>query len=212
MKKLLLTLTALLCTAPLMHATEQSIPEAANEHAQQQEESVNLDELDTLEQEETIDEVAKDIGIVRFTITLFKDRQNHDPLEWQSIITKAAQTLYRLQGEHADHTDILRELNEIVDALQNNQLDNGIAGELTVEASDGQPSKDCCGKDCRCAQMYRGNCPCSLNAAASNRCIPIPDEDDIDLEEIEESGRTQDSFEDVDLNEEVTTKSKCCCK
>lgn len=208
MKKLLL---ALLCSAYSMHATESSSPEASNDLSEQHAPSADLNELEAIEQD-TIDDIAKDIGIVRFTITLYKDRHTHDPLAWQTIITKAAQTLYRLQGEYADHTDILRELNEIVDALQNNEVDNGIAGELTVEASDGEPSKDCCGQDCRCTEMYRGNCPCSLNAAGSNRCVPIPDEDEEDEVGDTPDASGKDSFEEVDLNEEVTTKRKSCCK
>lgn len=202
MKMLLLTITLLLSCPDFIHADDTSEQTSQNETAYP-EQPGDLQELEILEQD-NIDTIAKDIGIIRFTITLYKDRDNHDALEWQKIITKAAQSMYRLQNENSYRNDILKELNEIVDAVQNSEFDPGISGELTVEASDGQPMKNCCGVNCTCAERYRGNCPCSLNEN-TQRCFfpqetPFDDQYEEENNDDNSDNDAQESFEEVDLD------------
>lgn len=204
MKKLFSILSAFLCSAHLIQSNE---PE---------QKPADLNELDMIEQE-SINDIAKDVGIIRFTITLYKDRNSHDVTEWQMIVTKAAQSIYRLQNEQTDSSNILRELNEIVNALQNNETDNGIAGEFTVEASNGEPMKNCCGDNCACLETYRGNCPCSLDSARSNRCLfpqETPFDDQYEQEETssDTDEETGESFEEVDLDTDKKKNIKRCCK
>lgn len=219
MKKLLLAVSIFLSSPYFIEANQPDVQEE-NENTEQQNQPDELNELDTLEQE-NIDEIARDIGIIRFTITLYKDRNDYDEMEWRTIITKAAQSMYRLQNEQeADRNDILKELNQIIDALESNQFDTGIGGELTVEASDGQPIQDCCGENCKCFEMYRGNCPCSLNNTHSNRCLfpqEMPFDDQYEQDETssdtdeDSDENSEDSFKDVDLNKGHNAKNKRCC-
>jgi hypothetical protein len=172
MKKLLLLLTVVFCAISSIY-TAESVPltkeEAEKVVTKQQELSADLAELDNVVTE-SIGDIAKDVSIVRFTITLYKDQIEHNSNDWKEVVTKAVQSLYRLQSNEEYHENILQELNDIIDTLESKDVENGIAGEFVVEISDGKPMENCCGQNCKCAEMYRGNCPCSLNNARSNRC------------------------------------------
>lgn len=126
--------------------------------------------IDGLATDEISIDIAPDVHVIRYTITLSKKR-NYDSLLWGKII-KA--TLLAAQRSRISQSALLEMLKEISNFLLEEQERNHeriVGGEIEIAMSDGIPSHNCCGDACTCIERYNGNCPCSLNQESlSLRC------------------------------------------
>lgn len=174
---------------------------------------------------ENINQVADNTRIVRVTIMIYKDHQEHNKQDWKTLIQRTARSCSRVRSyelQDQDSINLQAEIEAIVKEVANPSNNNGIITEFAIETSDGTPTRGCCGDNCMCIERYRGNCPCSLNNA-SNRCLFPQEElafdesydDDNDdsnsnneddtIEESTSEDSSDDTFNDIDLN-----KKRCC--
>jgi hypothetical protein len=115
--------------------------------------------------EEDIDETANKTGMIRYTITIFKDQDRYSMGDWDDATRGAVRKFRNMSSQHGDWIDevvddIRTSLNKAFDP---NAPRSGIHAEVKVQMSSGERPSDCrCGDKCACAAHYAGNCPCSL--------------------------------------------------
>ena len=113
-----------------------------------------------------VDEVTRapeKVGVIRYTVTIYKDRQEHNKDKWGDSVRRAASTVRSGEKDSYD-----RLVDEIAETLRLTKKDadagTGIHGEIRVSIGDGECPEGCCGDDCHCGERYAGNCPCSANS------------------------------------------------
>jgi hypothetical protein len=137
-------------------------------------------------------EIAPEVGIIRYTFTLYKDHEKNTFL-WPNLVTKTLMAASRAQLSGESPLALLQEVCQALLQEVDRGQDHGIMGEVAISLSDGIPSEDCCGGACQCVARYNGNCPCSLDQGTRSRCcgpdmtdndeVTMTDEDDMDTSE-----------------------------
>lgn len=117
--------------------------------------------------EENIETTADDVSMIRYTITVFKDKdQNRYSVgDWDNITRSAVKKFRNITPEHGDWVDeMVDDIREtLTRAFDPYASRSGIHAEVKVQMSSGERPVDCkCGRKCECATRYAGNCPCSL--------------------------------------------------
>jgi hypothetical protein len=118
--------------------------------------------------EENIETTADDVGMIRYTITIFKDKDRYSLSDWDEATRGAVGKFRNITPQHGDWVDevvedIRTSLNKAFDP---NAPRSGIHAEVKVQMSSGERPSDCkCGDKCACGVHYAGNCPCSLETA-----------------------------------------------
>lgn len=115
--------------------------------------------------EENIETTADDVSMIRYTITIFKDKDRYSMGDWDDATRGAVGKFRNMTSQHGDWVDevvedIRTSLNKAFDP---NAPRSGIHAEVKVQMSSGARPSDCkCGDKCACGDHYAGNCPCSL--------------------------------------------------
>jgi len=117
---------------------------------------------------EDCESTADEAGMLRVTVTIFKDKSRYSMGDWDEVTRGAVSKFKTMTPQHGDWVDELVEdlrttLNKAFDP---NAPRSGIHAEVKVQMSSGERPSDCkCGDKCGCAVHYAGNCPCSLETA-----------------------------------------------
>lgn len=115
--------------------------------------------------EESLDDTCDDVSMIRYTITIFKDKERHSMGDWDCATRSTVQRFTDLSAQHNDWVeDIVDDIRvSLHKAFAPDAPRCGIHAEVKIQMSSGEQPSDCkCGSKCGCATRYAGNCPCSL--------------------------------------------------
>lgn len=115
--------------------------------------------------EENLEATADDVGMIRYTITIFKDKERYSMGDWDDATRSAVKKFRNMNSHDGDWVDeVLEDIRtSLTKAFDPNAPRSGIHAEVKVQMSSGERPSDCkCGDKCGCGTRYAGNCPCSL--------------------------------------------------
>jgi len=120
--------------------------------------------------EENIDDTCDDVSMIRYTITIFKDKDRHSMGDWDQATRSTVKRFKDVSSQHDDWVeDIIDDIRvSLHKAFDPGAPRSGIHAEVKVQMSSGEQPSDCkCGSKCDCGTKYAGNCPCSLETPKS---------------------------------------------
>lgn len=120
--------------------------------------------------EENIDDTCDDVSMIRYTITVFKDKERHSMGDWDQATRSTVKRFKDVSSQHNDWVeDIIDDIRvSLHKAFDPDAPRSGIHAEVKIQMSAGSCPSDCkCATKCGCVKRYAGNCPCSLETAKS---------------------------------------------
>lgn len=120
--------------------------------------------------EHDLEETSDQVGMIRYTITFFKEKDRYSMDVWDDATRCAVNKFRDVHAQDGDWVDdIVADIRELlVKAFDADAPRSGIHAEVKVQMSSGEKPRDCkCGDACTCAVKYAGNCPCSLESPKS---------------------------------------------
>lgn len=126
--------------------------------------------LQAEEQAVDIKRVSEDIGVVKITVTLYKNKNDHNAQAWQDVvIQRTFDCMKQFEENGMEGIDGLCRFAKELQGLKDLKEDaRGIHGEITISVGDGRCPDGCCShdgeaKECACIDRYAGMCPCSAD-------------------------------------------------
>ena len=141
----------LFCANSPLKVFSDAIKRGKNIHAKEMGEALKTD----------LKSVAQETGVIRVTVTIYKDQRKHDEDLWQDMVSKAAESLQEIE-ENTDEGII--KLTELFNnAYAKSSDESGIHGNITINIESGKCRDDICGIGCECISRYKGACLCTDN-------------------------------------------------